>query len=106
MAAPTVTAGAVGSMSFLSDGDIGDFYVTGEYFVGDTCTGLPDGQSVGILKVETAQDAGTAVHMVRQSFIGLYQYSDLRLSLYNRFAFPVDLASTLSRTSWLKELRG
>lgn len=106
MAAPTIEAGSTGSIEFLVNGDIGEFYTSGTYFVSDTCTGLPDGQSVGILTVETAQDAATNVHMVRQTFEGLYQYSDIRLTKFNRFAFPLDLNATLSRSSWIVEKRG
>ena len=66
----------------------------GEYYV-EASTGLPKGQSAGMLKQSTYNN-GTDDIFVLQEFKGLLNYGDKELATYERFAFPKELAAGLN----------
>jgi len=103
MAVPTETAGATGSIPYLSAGALAEFTKSGTYYCETTITDLPEGQSAGVVVIATAETAGNQHDLTFYHFKGLEEYSDKLLNEYEAFIFPQESAQGLDAFSgWRK----
>ena len=83
----------IASLTLLGAKDLNDPATIddGEYYVDNTASGLPKGQTAGYFKQLSYNDGTDDIFLV-QEFKGLLRYGDTELATYERFYFPKEAA--------------